>query len=319
MATHYAAYGLNLACSFPLPGMQATGSPDGELPTLTLDLQNPAELDRDWSGADGPPQWRGRLGDGLDLTIEHGSAGDLLFAYGERARFRLSDDMRRLDCAPEQPGLDWQRALISKVLPAISVMRGYEALHAAAVASPEGVVAIMAPSGSGKSTLAIELLGRGWPLFADDVLVLEDDAGTIRAHPGTPHMNLAEHSPSTTTDPKSLGDTLGMLAGERWLAAANTSTCTRPVRMLCLLERADGLASETRSLGLNPLPLAPYMLGLQSNAQRQRDRFTLYADMIESTPLVRMTADLRQAPQQLADLLEDALASHPQPTASVAG
>lgn len=318
MATHYAAYGLHLACSFPLPGTQATGSADGELPKLTLDLQDPAELDRGWSGATGPPEWRGRLGDGLDLTIEHGSAGDLLFAYGDRARFRLHADMSRLDCAPEHPGLDWQRALISKVLPAVSVMRGYEALHAAAVDSPEGVIAIMAPSGSGKSTLAIELLGRGWPLFADDVLILEDDAGNIRAHPGTPHMNLAEHSPSAT-DPQSLGETLGVLAGERWLAAANTSTHTRPVRMLCLLERADGLANEARSLGFSPLPLAPYMLGLQSDAQRQRDRFTLYADMIESTPLVRMTADLRQPPQQLADLLEDALTSHPQPTASVAG
>ncbi|MHB8242946.1 MAG: hypothetical protein ACYDHN_13275 [Solirubrobacteraceae bacterium] len=318
MATHYAAYGLHLACSFPLPGTQAIGPADSELPTLTLDLLEPAELDRVWSGPSGPPEWRGRLGDGLDLTIEHGSAGDLLFAYGDRARFRLHADMERLDCAPEHPGLDWQRALISKVLPAIGVMRGYEALHAAAVDSPEGVVAIMAPSGSGKSTLAIELLGRGWPLFADDVLILEDDAGTVRAHPGTPHMNLAEHSPGAT-DPQSLGDSLGILAGERWLAAAHTTTHTRPVRMLCMLERGAGLANETRSLGFSPLPLAPYMLGLQSDARRQRDRFTLYADMIEATPLVRMTADLEQPPRQLADLLEDALASHPRPTAGVAG
>jgi hypothetical protein len=317
MATHYAAYGLHLACSFPLPGTRATESADTELPTLTLDLQDPAELDRGWSGTTDLPAWRGRLGDGLDLTIEHGSAGDLLFAYGHRARFRLHGDMAYLDCAPEHPGLDWQRALISKVIPAVSVMRGYEALHAAAIDSPEGVVAIMAPSGSGKSTLAIELLGRGWPLFADDVLVLEDDAGTISAHPGTPHMNLAEHSPSAT-DPQSLGDTLGVLAGEHWLAAANTTTHTRPVRMLCLLERGAGLRNETRSLGLSPLPLTPYMLGLQNEAQRQRDRFTLYADLIESTPLVRMTADLKQPPRQLADLLEDALSSHPQLTTSVA-
>jgi hypothetical protein len=318
MATHYAAYGLHLACSFTLPGMQATGSAESALPALTLDLQDPAELDHRWSGASGPPEWRGRLGDGLDLTIEQGPAGDLLFAYGDRARFHLHAGLAGLDCAPKHPGLDWQRVLISKVIPAIGVMRGYEALHAAAVDSPEGVVAIMAPSGFGKSTLAIELMGRGWPLFADDVLILEHDAGTIRAHPGTPHMNLAERSPSAT-DPQSLGDILGVLAGERWLAAANTTAHTRPLRMLCMLERAEGMANKTRSLGSSPLPLAPYMLGLQSDAQRQRDRFTLYADMIESTPLVQMAADLRQPPQKLADLLEDALTSNPQPTASVAG
>ena len=65
--------------------------------------------------------------------------------------------MSRLDCAPCDSGLDWQRALISKVIPSISVMLGYEALHAATVESPQGVVAIMAPSGAGKSTLALEL------------------------------------------------------------------------------------------------------------------------------------------------------------------
>ena len=51
-------------------------------------------------------------------------------------------------------------------------MLGHEALHAAALDSPDGVVAIMAPSGAGKSTLALELLRQGWPLFADDVLTL---------------------------------------------------------------------------------------------------------------------------------------------------
>ena len=309
MAMHYAAYGLHLASSFALPGTPAAPADDG-LPELVLTLREPAELERAWSGAAGPPQWRGRLGDGLDLVLERGTAGDLLFSYGNRARFRLYADMCRLDCAPANPGLDWQRALIGKVLPAISVMRGYEALHAAAVDSPEGVVAIMAPSGSGKSTLAIELLGRGWPLFADDVLILEDADGSVRAHPGTPHMNVAEH-PSNSFDPQTLGDTLGILAGERWLAATNTTCSTRPVRMLCMLERGPGLATETHVLGTNPLTLAPYMLGLSEDAERQRGRFGLYADLIESTPLVRVSADAGLEPRQLADLIEDALEHRP--------
>ena len=45
-----------------------------------------------------------------------------------------------------------------------------------------GVVAIMAPSGAGKSTLAAELMRRGWPLFADDVLVL-DGPGLAQSSP----------------------------------------------------------------------------------------------------------------------------------------
>jgi hypothetical protein len=312
----YVAFGLELRASFPLPGM-ASGEAD-ELPSLQLELTTPDELRKAWSGSDGPPEWRGRLGDGLDLAIERGAAGDLLFSYGERApsegdraRFRLHPGMRRLDCAPTRPGLDWQRALITKVLSSISVMRGYEALHAAAVDSPDGVVAIMAPSGAGKSTLAIELLRRDWPLFADDQLTMDRTDGAVRAHPGTPHMNLAENLPAAI-DPKTLGSTLGILARERWLAAHAITSHPRPVRMLCLLERGLGLPLEAHTLPANPLPLAPYMLGLSTDTGRQRDRFGLYADLMESTALVRLTAGLEHRPEQLADLLEQALASRPE-------
>ncbi|HEX5852909.1 MAG TPA: hypothetical protein VFY36_07450 [Solirubrobacteraceae bacterium] len=311
METRYAAYGLNLSCSFQLVGMRATAQIDNDLPSLALALREPSEIDHEWSGSTGPPQWRGRLGDGLDLTIETGATGEVLFAYGDRARFRLHRDMSQLDCAPAHEGLDWQRALIGKVIPAISVMLGYEALHGAVVDSPDGVVAIMAPSGSGKSTLAIELLGRGWPLFADDVLILEDSHGTVRAHAGTPHMNIAEPPPGTL-DPQTLGDTLGILAGERWLAAGKTTMRPRPVRMLCVLQRGAELTTQTRTLTSNPLSLAPYMLGLSTDPERQRSRFSLYADLMDSTALVQITADLAQRPTQIADLLEDALESSPE-------
>jgi len=322
MMMRYVAFGLELRASFSLPGMAPEEAGEG-LPSLQLELTTPAELETAWSGSDGPPEWRGRQGDGLDLAIERGAAGDRLFSYGEgapseddRARFRLHGDMRRLDCAPSEPGLDWQRTLIGKVLPAISVMRGYEALHAAAVDSPEGVVAIMAPSGSGKSTLAIELLRRGWPLFADDVLILERTEGAVRAHPGTLHMNLADDLPGEI-DPQTLGSTLGMLAGERWLATHTTATHPRPVRMLCMLERAPGLALDLEALRPTPLALAPHMLGLSTDPTRRRERFTLYADLMESAALVRLTTGLNERPEQLADLIEAGLKRQPQSTAAI--
>jgi hypothetical protein len=346
----YAAHGLDLHASFALPGMpeatpppdmlEATtdrgllgagldqGLPDADpraraaaidpLPALALELVTPAELDAAWSGSREPPQWRGRQGDGLDLAIERGAGGDRRFSYGahapasdDRARFRLHRGMARIDCAPTGPGLGWQRVLLAKVLPAVSVMRGYEALHAAAVDSPQGVVAIMAPSGMGKSTLASELLRRGWPLFADDQLTLDCVDGAVRAHPGTPHMNLAARLPDTL-DPETLGATLGMVAGERWLAAYATTSEPRPVRMLCLLERGRGLPLQASILPASPLPLAPYVLGLETNAERLGRRFRLYADLIESAALVSLTADLEHPPGALADLLEATLARRPE-------
>lgn len=307
----YVAYGLGLASSFPLPGMRALPHSGDGFPSLELRLLNGAELEDAWSGTTEPPVWRGRQGDGRELVIERGKAGDLLFSYGDLARFRLNQDMRQLDCAPRDRGLDWQRVLISKVIPSISVMRGYEALHAAAVDSPDGVIAIMAPSGWGKSTLALELLRRGWPLFADDVLTLSAVDGVVSAHPGTSHMNLAYDHPATI-DSQTLGETLGVLDGERWLVAEGAARQSRPVSTLCLLERAPGLSLEIQILQSSPLLLAPYMLGLSSDLRRERNRFDLYADLTAAARVVRLTAGLEHRPDQLADILQQSRVRKPQ-------
>jgi hypothetical protein len=306
----YTAHGLQLDSTFPLPGMRAVVEPtDAHLPTLTLARCAPEQLG--WNGAGARTEWHGHLGDGLDLVIDAGDTGDLLFTYGDRALFHLNNTMSSLDCAPRHDSLDWQRALIGKVLPSISVMRGYEALHSASVDSPHGVVAIMAPSGAGKSTLGLELMSRGWPLFADDVLTLEHLGETIRAHPGTPHMNLDERLPDGV-DPATLGETLATLGGEHWFVARSRTTSPRPVRLLCLVERGPGRALEAVVEPSNPLALAPYMLGLSTDPERQRSRFELYADLMDSATLVRLTAGLEHRPEQLADLIEAVVARQPQ-------
>jgi hypothetical protein len=300
----YVAHGLALHSSFLLPGMEQHET--GGLPGLMLELATPDELESAWSGPSGPPAWRGRLGDGRNLTIDCGTAGDIAFTYADRARFRFDVQERRLECAPSRAGLDWQRALVGKVVPSISVMHGYEALHAGALDSPGGVVAIAGRSGAGKSTLALELMDRGWPLFADDELTLERAADAVRAHHGTPHMTVALEL--AQTGPRKLGAHLGVLAGERWLSAFNTTKRPRPVRMICLLERRDGLELGASTLPANPLLLAPYMLGLSTSGKRQRSRFCLYADLVEAAKLVRLTGDSHSTPGQLADVVERAVA-----------
>ncbi len=318
MAMLCCAYGMRLSSSFPIPGMTPLETLGDGLPALSLDLASPAELELTWRSTSEEPQWRGRLGDGLELTIEHGAAGDVLFSYADRARFHLNEPMDRLGCAPNSDGPDWQRVLVSKVIPSISVMRGYEALHAAAVESPAGVVAIMAPSGAGKSTLAAELLRRGWPLFADDVLVLDGQAGAVVAHPGSAHMNIAGHMPAGL-EPEMLGEQLAILAGERWMTARALATGPRQVSMLCLLERGPGLQRGAEQLPAGPLLLAPYILGLSTDPERQRKRFDLYADLMESCTLVRLSAGLGDGPRETADLIERTLSGRQHSLAGSAG
>lgn len=66
------------------------------------------------------------------------------------------------------------------VLPFLLQALGYEMLHASAVRTERGVVAFCGESGTGKSTIAVGLSRRGYPIWADDALLLDTDA-RIRA------------------------------------------------------------------------------------------------------------------------------------------
>lgn len=255
MAETYTAFGLTLRSSFPIAGMAP--AEDGGPQALDLVLETARGLEAAWSGARDPSLWRGRLGDGRELTIKWGREGDLLFAYGQRARFHLDPSAALLRCAPrEAADLGWQRVLVNRVLPNVSLARGREALHASAVQTPLGVLAIAAPSGGGKSTLAVEMMRRGWPLFADDVLVLGRGRNGVEAMPSSPHMNVAIGA----VDPppaEELGETLGILNGERWIAVRSAARETAPVAAVALLERKAGLALEAQPLPSSPLPSPP--------------------------------------------------------------
>ena len=70
--------------------------------------------------------------------------------------------------------------------------RGWEALHASAVLSPQGVVAFCAGSGTGKSTIARGLSERGYQLCADDAVAVKADFAINRRdfninYPGMPN------------------------------------------------------------------------------------------------------------------------------------
>ncbi len=302
MSEGYVAYGLSLHSSFPLPGMAPA---ELERPaSLVLALEAPADLEAAWSGPIGPSPWRGRLGDGQMLTIERGIDGDLSFAYGDRARFHLSPTGDRLGCAPRNAAqLDWQRVLLSRVLPNVSIAHGNEALHGCAVETPLGVVAVAAPSGTGKSTLARELTRRGWPLFADDTLILSRGERGVEAQAGTPHMNIA----TGDGDCDDLGETLAELGDESWLAAHRACSGSREVAAVVILERGPDLVLEAKALSGTVLALAPYMLGLPDDEGRDASRFALYSDLVESARLIQLSGGPSDRPAALADALEGVL------------
>ena len=302
MVESFPAFGLSIEARFPLPIDSAPT--DSELPRVALEMEPPARLESRWSGSAAPKAWRGRLGDDQVFAIERGREGDLLFRYGTRARFHLDARGRRIGCVPSDPaGVAWRRVLLTRVLPNVGIAHEYEALHASAVSTDRGVVAIAAPSGTGKSTLALELMRRGWPLFADDTVVLGRRGDAIEAHPAAPFINL----PAAAGHVPSLGTDLGLVDGERWVAVANSADSVAEVAAIVLLERGPGMLLGAWSMSGSPLTLAPFMLGLPDDDGRDSARFALYADLVERVQLLRLTADATHRPADLAETLERAL------------
>jgi hypothetical protein len=304
MERSYSSFGLALRSSFPLAGMRPIDV-DG-LPSVELAMEAPAELLAAWRGVDGGG-WRGQLSDGNELSIERGPAG-LLFSYGDSAWFLFDSARGRLGCASADPAsLDWQRVLLDRVLPLVSVAVGREALHSAAVETPLGVVAIAASSGTGKSTLAAELTRRGHRFFCDDILILDGGGGAV-AHPGAPHMNL--DLPATSAAALQLpafASTLGILAGEAWVEVGSRAAREpREVVAIVLLERAAGLTLQARRLPVSPLTLVPFMLGLPDEA-RDAATFAVYSDLVDSAVLLRLSGGADDSPADFAAALEDAI------------
>jgi hypothetical protein len=300
MTVHCCAFGLQLEASFPLPGVRAAG--DVDLPTLGVELVDHIELERRWSGDATEPDWVGLLGDGHELRLERGSAGDRLFSYGERARFHLAADEMTLCCASLDDGLDWQRALLDKVIPTVSVLRGYEALHASALETPHGAVALLAPSGTGKTTLALELLARGCTLIGDDILVLSEAEEGVLANPATPHMNL-EPEAAERVAWEGLVEPLARLGDEEWVIARRCATEAQKLSAVFLLARRPRGSRRLRALAPSPLRLAPYMLGVRADAGRRRDRFGLYGTLASQAALFELSFTSEDSPEALAETI----------------
>src|SRR5262245_15219970 len=94
---------------------------------------------------------------------------------------------RNLDGTPREA---LQEYLLGQVLSFVMLVRGIEPLHATAVVVGGGAIAFLGDSGYGKSSLGASFVRENYPLLTDDVLVLEQRAQDLLAHPGMPRIKL---------------------------------------------------------------------------------------------------------------------------------
>ena len=120
-----------------------------------------------------PPGFNELRGDELVLSTLSG----LTFGYrkGDGVRMAASGALPPDDREVEL----WLHGSIRN---AVAAIHGLIPIHASAIATPGGVIAIAGPSGSGKSTTAMMLAGKEAEWFADDTLLL--DPNTHMCLPG---------------------------------------------------------------------------------------------------------------------------------------
>jgi hypothetical protein len=296
------AFGLEVQTDTILPGTQTTplggqrqpltliSAPADELPSL---LERPHYV-RNLQAYGGAP-----------YVMLEGADGDILFAYGRAALAHLSADGTLLRCAvgaENDPA--WQRVLLDTVLWTVSLLRGFELLHAATVAHERGLVALVAHTGGGKSSLAAEFLRRGASLFSDDILALADAGGTILAHAGPALMNLPH-----AVDPSALpvDRVLADFGDERWVALNRPLADPRPVSGVVLVNRVAGERPRCEPTPATSLTLLPHALSLPHLQDRARRRFDIFGGLVAQAPVYSLHADPALSPSDLADLIEEQL------------
>jgi hypothetical protein len=244
--------------------------------------------------------------DGAGFAMLESPDGDVLFAYGRTALFHLSADRATLRYAVAATGeAAWQRVLLDTVLWTVSLLRGFELLHASAVTDHHGLIALVARTGGGKSSLAAEFLRRGATLFADDIVALDEATGQPLAHPGPPLMNLP-----VVLDPAQVGATVVAEFGdERWVAVDRAPIAPTPLAAVVLVNRVAGETARCDIMEATSLSLLPHAVSLPHLSERAQRRFGIFGAVTASVPILSLHADPAVTPSELADLVDRRLAA----------
>lgn len=200
MGTSYSVLGLRLDSEVPLPELPVrtgdgagAGAGAGAGPAdVTVRLGSPALRAIPFvSGAEADVAADGTV------RVEGNGVGTFLVRNGSE----ILVDARTPVAAPAL-----RAYVLGSALAVICHQRGLLPLHAAALASPRGIILLVGESGAGKSTLSAALTARGLGLVAEDLAPLSwtDEARPPMALPSVPRLKLSPealrrhgHAPDT--------------------------------------------------------------------------------------------------------------------------
>jgi hypothetical protein len=281
----YRCFGIAVQSRIPFPGTwgaspaaDATTLVEGEFPPWAAPVEE---------------GWRAVI-DRESFVVKRSATGEHRFLHGDQTLFQLSADHRTLVSASGAARSSrWWRILLDSVLFTVSLLRGNEALHAGAVRTPAGAVAVAAGSGGGKSTLLGQLVREGCELVTDDVLVLQPGSGQVSAAPGPPFMTLPRDRAH------GLGTPICNVDDEVWVTVPVVSAAI-PLWRVVLLDRRAGAQTAMEPVQQPLFPLLTHLLNFPRTRERELTRFSLASAVTERSELWRLVADVKTSPQALA-------------------
>ena len=139
-------------------------------------------------------------------------------------------------------------------MPLILSRRESLVLHASAVLTGNGVIAFVGNGGTGKSTLATHFALSGWPLIADDFLVLREQLGTWLAVPSYPGVRLWDTSEKELFEDPPSGTEFAHYSAKRRISPAALPFADAPAPIRSLYFLGSIRKSADTDFSISPIP-----------------------------------------------------------------
>jgi hypothetical protein len=262
----YHACGLSIASDTPIPGLRPM--PIGADADLTISMCGGSERDK---GFEAKSSWyvsseldsRGRP----EMTIEKGDAGYWL-TYNDAVTFLVEGAGARVSGHWSAPlsAADAAGYLAGSVLAFVLRLRGAVPLHASAVAVDGRALLFIGEPWAGKSSTAAAFSTLGYPVFADDIVRIDVDAGhrDAFAHPGHPGLGLWADSAAALFGEPSDEDAVDHEYQKRVLDPQGSSSRfeARPVPIGAIYLLGERLRGASAAPSIEPVPPSASLVAL---------------------------------------------------------
>jgi hypothetical protein len=191
------------------------------------------------------------------------------------------------------------------VLPLAFQARGTEVLHASAVHTSRGIVALCAVSGTGKSTLAVGLSQRGYRVWADDAVAVATTGERVMALPFPFTLRLRPDAVAFFRTGR-----FSLSPGLPHASAGEEQRKSRPLVALCILDRVQEGNEENAAVEILRMSSAQafpavlahaYCFSLRDTPRKQR-MVQQYLDLVARVPTY--TVRFRSGLEHLTAILD---------------